>query len=121
MKIAIIGLGYVGAVTGSALADMGHHVTLVDRDEHKVSMLNAAQSPIAEPGLKDLIINGVSGGYQTQRLILCVVTTNLVRPCQTGSISTMPGIRCGHGRRATNRSYGRDEFDRGNGLTSTPV
>ena len=60
MKIAIIGLGYVGAVTGSALCDMGHHVTLVDRDEHKVAMLNNAQSPIAEPGLKELIVKGVS-------------------------------------------------------------
>ena len=62
MKIAIIGLGYVGAVTGSALCDMGHHVTLVDRDEHKVTMLNNAESPIAEPGLKELIVKGVAAG-----------------------------------------------------------
>jgi GDP-mannose 6-dehydrogenase len=60
MKIAIIGLGYVGAVTGSALCDMGNHVTLVDRDERKVELLNNAQSPIAEPGLKELIVKGVS-------------------------------------------------------------
>ena len=62
MKIAIIGLGYVGAVTGSALCDLGHHVTLVDRDENKVNMLNASQSPIAEPGLKELIVKGVAAG-----------------------------------------------------------
>ena len=72
MKIAIIGLGYVGAVTGSALCDMGHHVTLVDKDESKVAMLNRAESPIAEPGLKDLITKGV----QSKQL---VATTSVVQ------------------------------------------
>lgn len=55
MKIVIVGLGYVGAVTGSTLAEMGHHVTLVDKDTNKVDILNSGLSPIAEPGLTELI------------------------------------------------------------------
>ena len=55
MKIVIVGLGYVGAVTGSTLAQMGHAVTLVDKDVNKVELLNQGKSPIAEPGLPQLI------------------------------------------------------------------
>jgi len=62
MKILIIGLGYVGAVTGSALADMGHEVTVADIDEAKVGIFNDGHSPIPEPGLDDLIRKGVAAG-----------------------------------------------------------
>lgn len=55
MNIVIVGLGYVGAVTGSTLSTMGHQVTLVDKDANKVELLNRGESPIAEPGLADLI------------------------------------------------------------------
>lgn len=55
MKIAIIGTGYVGLVTGVCLSDIGHQVTCIDVDEAKVEMLNQGISPIYEPGLDELI------------------------------------------------------------------
>ena len=62
MRISMIGLGYVGAVTGSALAEIGHEVVGVDLDESKVALLRSGQSPIPEPGLAELIRNQVDGG-----------------------------------------------------------
>lgn len=55
MKITIIGTGYVGLVTGACLAEFGHHITCVDKDESKIKSLLDAQIPIYEPGLADLV------------------------------------------------------------------
>ena len=43
MRIAIIGTGYVGLVTGSCLAEVGHHVVCIDNDERKIKGLEAAR------------------------------------------------------------------------------
>jgi UDPglucose 6-dehydrogenase len=55
MKIAIIGSGYVGLVTGTCLADSGNEVTCVDIDQAKVDGLNRGEIPIYEPGLAELV------------------------------------------------------------------
>ncbi len=55
MKIAIIGCGYVGTVTGAGFAELGYDVIPVDIDENKVNLLNLAQSPIFVPGLEEII------------------------------------------------------------------
>jgi UDPglucose 6-dehydrogenase len=55
MRIAIIGSGYVGLVSGSCLADFGHKVTCVDTDQGKVEALQRGQIPIFEPGLSELV------------------------------------------------------------------
>jgi UDPglucose 6-dehydrogenase len=55
MRIAVVGTGYVGLVTGTCLAEVGHHVVCVDLDERKVKMLRESKSPIYEPGLEPLI------------------------------------------------------------------
>jgi UDPglucose 6-dehydrogenase len=60
MKIAIIGSGYVGLVTGACFAEVGHEVICVDNDERKVKALRNGKIPIYEPGLEQLVHRNVS-------------------------------------------------------------
>jgi UDPglucose 6-dehydrogenase len=60
MKIAIIGSGYVGLVTGACFAEVGHEVICVDNDERKVNALRNGKIPIYEPGLEQLVQRNVS-------------------------------------------------------------
>jgi UDPglucose 6-dehydrogenase len=55
MRIAMIGTGYVGLVSGACFADFGHHVTCIDKDAGKIDGLNAGRMPIWEPGLEALV------------------------------------------------------------------
>ncbi len=59
MEIAIIGTGYVGLVTGACLASFGHNVVCVDNDPDKVRQLQAGKMPFYEPGLAELVSDGV--------------------------------------------------------------
>ena len=60
MKIAIIGSGYVGLVSGACFADFGHTVTCVDRDKARISELQSLRIPIFEPGLDALVASNVA-------------------------------------------------------------
>ena len=62
MKIATIGAGYVGLVTGTCFADMGWDVTCIDINPAKIRALEAGEVPIYEPGLEELIRRNVSAG-----------------------------------------------------------
>ncbi len=62
MKIAMVGTGYVGLVSGVCFADFGHDVVCVDKDPDKIDTLRAGGVPIFEPGLGDLIANNVRAG-----------------------------------------------------------
>jgi len=55
LKIAVVGTGYVGLVTGTCLSESGHHVTCVDVDPKKIATLTAGGVPIYEPGLEELV------------------------------------------------------------------
>jgi len=56
MRIAIIGTGYVGLVSGACLSEFGHEVICIDKDGSKVETLRAGGIPIYEPGLEDVFI-----------------------------------------------------------------
>ena len=62
MKVAMIGTGYVGLVSGACFADLGHHVTCVDTDTAKIAKLRRAEIPIYEPGLEDIVARNVEAG-----------------------------------------------------------
>ena len=75
MRIAMIGTGYVGLVSGACFADFGHQVTCVDRDAEKIAALERGEIPIFEPGLDALVAANVKSG----RLDF---TTNLPLPVE---------------------------------------
>ena len=60
MKIAVVGTGYVGLVTGTCLAEVGNHVTCVDIDKAKVAMMQDGQIPIYEPGLENIFKRNIA-------------------------------------------------------------
>jgi GDP-mannose 6-dehydrogenase len=62
MKVSVFGLGYVGCVSAASLAGDGHVVIGVDVNQQKVDAVNAGRSPIVEPGLDDLLQQGVAQG-----------------------------------------------------------
>jgi UDPglucose 6-dehydrogenase len=62
MRVAMIGTGYVGLVSGACIADFGHQVTCVDKDRNKISALNVGDIPIFEPGLGDIVRANVEEG-----------------------------------------------------------
>ncbi len=62
MRIAMIGTGYVGLVSGACLADFGHHVTCVDNDAAKIEALRGGAIPIFEPGLDVLVASNAKAG-----------------------------------------------------------
>ena len=62
MKIAMVGTGYVGLVSGVCFSDFGHDVICVDKDPAKIEMLEAGKVPIYEPGLDELMAKNVAAG-----------------------------------------------------------
>ncbi len=89
MKIAVIGTGYVGLVTGTCLAETGHRVTCVDLDARKIEKLRAGGIPIYEPGLEELVKRNVRDG----RLDFTTSTADAVRDVDVAfiAVGTPPG------------------------------
>ena len=80
MKIAVIGTGYVGLVTGACFADSGNDVTCVDIDEAKIEGLRQGRIPIYEPGLTELVVKNAAAGrlHFTTDLVSAVKPARLV-------------------------------------------
>jgi UDPglucose 6-dehydrogenase len=93
MRIAMIGTGYVGLVSGACFADFGHHVTCVDKDGAKIDGLNAGLMPIWEPGLEALVKANADHG----RLIFTTDLADGVRDAEAVFIAVGTPARRGDG------------------------
>ncbi|NOZ39915.1 MAG: UDP-glucose/GDP-mannose dehydrogenase family protein [Planctomycetes bacterium] len=78
MKIAVIGTGYVGLVTGTCFADSGNEITCVDIDAEKVAALSRGEVPIYEPGLEEMVQYNHSAG----RLVFTTDLAAAVKPAE---------------------------------------
>ncbi len=79
MKLAVIGTGYVGLVSGTCFAEMGNDVICVDNDKNKIDELNNGKIPIWEPGLEEMVVRNSGGGRLT-------FTTNIKEAVQNSEI-----------------------------------
>jgi GDP-mannose 6-dehydrogenase len=70
MKVVVVGLGYVGAVTAACLAELGHTVVGVDTDQQKAQEIEEGRSPIVEPKLGELVASGRKSGRLSARTTL---------------------------------------------------
>ncbi len=93
MRVAMIGTGYVGLVSGACFADFGHHVTCVDKDASKIETLKSGGVPIYEPGLEELVATNVREG----RLSFAVDLTDAVRNADAVFIAVGTPSRRGDG------------------------
>jgi UDPglucose 6-dehydrogenase len=102
MRVAMIGAGYVGLVSGACFADFGHKVTCVDTDKKKIETLRDGGVPIFEPGLKDLVAKNVREG----RLDFAEDPTEAVR--DAGAVFIAVGTPSRRGDGFADLTYVRD-------------
>ena len=93
MKVAMIGTGYVGLVSGACFADFGHVVTCIDKDASKIERLNRGEIPIFEPGLDDLVATNVRDG----RLFFTLEAEEAIRSADAVFIAVGTPSRRGDG------------------------
>ncbi|HEY7383286.1 MAG TPA: UDP-glucose/GDP-mannose dehydrogenase family protein [Beijerinckiaceae bacterium] len=93
MRVAMIGSGYVGLVSGACFADFGHVVTCVDKDPAKIAALQSGTMPIFEPGLPELVAKNV----RDDRLFFATDLTQAVREADTVFIAVGTPSRRGDG------------------------
>lgn len=105
MKLAMIGSGYVGLVSGACFADFGHDVVCVDKDETKISNLNKNIMPIYEPGLADLVKRNVDA----DRLSFSTDLAASVKDCDAIFIAVGTPSRRGDGHADLSYVYAASE------------
>jgi UDPglucose 6-dehydrogenase len=93
MRVAVIGTGYVGLVSGACFADFGHVVTCVDKDEDKIKRLKDGEIPIFEPGLEQLVAQNV----REERLFFTVEASDAIRQADAVFIAVGTPSRRGDG------------------------
>ena len=93
MRVAMIGTGYVGLVSGTCFADFGHVVTCIDKDASKIDALNNGQIPIYEPGLQELVAKNVA----EERLFFTTAPEEAIRKADAVFIAVGTPTRRGDG------------------------
>ncbi len=102
MKVAVIGTGYVGLVSGTCFAEMGMEVTCVDNQQDKVDVLLRGEMPIYEPGLADMVARNVEAG----RLHFTTDLKDAVADAEVISIAVGTPTRAGDGLADLSYVYG---------------
>jgi UDPglucose 6-dehydrogenase len=105
MRVAMIGTGYVGLVSGACFADFGHVVTCVDKDAAKIEKLKAGIMPIYEPGLDSLVANNV----KEERLFFTTDPAEAIRDADAVFIAVGTPSRRGDGHADLSYVYGAAE------------
>tara|TARA_R110000850_G_scaffold40924_6_gene105274 strand:- start:2413 stop:3720 length:1308 start_codon:yes stop_codon:yes gene_type:complete len=105
MKLAMIGSGYVGLVSGACFADFGHDVVCVDKDDKKIENLNRNIMPIYEPGLADLVKRNVDG----ERLSFSTDLGSSIKDCDAIFIAVGTPSRRGDGHADLSYVYAASE------------
>jgi nucleotide sugar dehydrogenase len=115
MRVAMIGTGYVGLVSGACFADFGHEVTCIDKDASKIERLKQGIMPIYEPGLEQLVASNVREG----RLFFATEAAEAVREADAVFIAVGTPSRRGDGHADLSYVYGAAEeiADLMNGFT----
>ncbi len=108
MRIAMIGTGYVGLVSGACFADFGHQVTCVDKDAGKIAALHRGEIPIFEPGLDALVASNV----KAKRLDFTTDLTAPVAEADAVFIAVGTPSRRGDGHADLTYVYSRRARDR---------
>src|SRR5215469_3556678 len=93
MRVAMIGTGYVGLVSGACFADFGHVVTCIHKDASKIARLERGEIPIFEPGLDDIVARNVREG----RLKFATDSADAVREADAVFIAVGTPSRRGDG------------------------
>lgn len=93
MRVAMIGTGYVGLVSGACFSEFGHNVICVDKDDAKIAGLHKGQMPIYEPGLEDLVANNV----KAERLSFTTDLTSALKGVSAVFIAVGTPSRRGNG------------------------
>ena len=105
MRVAMIGTGYVGLVSGACFADFGHEVTCIDKDAGKIGRLKQGIMPIYEPGLENLVASNVREG----RLFFATEAAEAVREADAVFIAVGTPSRRGDGHADLSYVYGAAE------------
>jgi len=105
MRVAMIGTGYVGLVSGACFADFGHEVTCIDKDASKIERLRQGVMPIYEPGLDQLVAHNVRDG----RLFFATEADEAVREADAVFIAVGTPSRRGDGHADLSYVYGAAE------------
>ena len=91
MKVVMIGLGYVGVTALACISSQGHHVVGIDTNEQKVDTVNAGRAPIIEPGVAELIADGLRAGLLSASTTIPPLNDNDVVIVCVGTPSTVDG------------------------------
>src|SRR5262245_45909728 len=100
MRIAMLGTGYVGLVSGACFSDFGHVVTCIDKDAEKIRTLQSGKLPIFEPGLDALVASNVAAG----RLSFSSKSATAIRAADAVFLAVGTPLRRGDGFAARPRS-----------------